>query len=133
MLKIKKEDMAKAEKVIEDHMLELLRIAGRQKMNAKKRQIVKAGKELALLCLWLKSMGADFEGDERICIGQLFSSYPEELKEILAYYEEVKGADVKGYIQGFNPMLRTSLEGVELNVHFKWKRLELPAKGANDG
>ena len=117
--------MAKQKKVSEAYLQELMKKVQAQEKKDQYRIIVKAGKELALLCLWLKWMirgsKMSIENDIPAYLAQYFEKYPEELKVILGYYEDIKDLDVSRCFQGFTSRISDG----ELLVHFLWKPVEL--------
>ena len=100
------------------------RIAREQKEKESK-VIIQAGKELAVLLVWLFQVGMPIdleEGKEHIVM--FLKDYPKELVEVLKYYEGIKEYDVRKTMRTICP----SIVNNELRVRINWKIYDLPIK-----
>lgn len=103
------------------------RIAREQKEKESK-VIIRAGKELSVLLVWLFQVGMPIdleEGKEHIVM--FLKDYPKELVEVLKYYEGIKEYDVRKTMRTICP----SIVNNELRVRINWKIYDLPIKDEN--
>lgn len=114
---------SKKKAVSDDYLAEVLKKMEAQSQKERHKKIVLAGKELVLLCLFLKSVGLIIESDIPTSVASLLKDYPEALKEVLAFIEDYGQKPVLGkkLIQGFN----TSISDGQLKIHFLWKTSDL--------
>lgn len=88
------------------------------------RSILTAGKELVLMCLWFESVGAQLQDNIPSFIASILGKHSAELKEALAFYDDMKGQAVKALLMGFEVNITGDfVEGVKLWLHPKWKKL----------
>jgi len=87
-----------------------------------RRALVKAGKELALLIVWMQNKGANLQGNLQGRIEALLKSAPDAKKEVVAFYRALQDvpAITSALFKGFNMMI---CEG-ELQIHFNWKNID---------
>lgn len=108
-------------KVSEEYLQQVMKRVGAMKMQNGKKQMLQAGKELVLLCLWVEAVGAKPSTDVPTFLAELFMDYPDELKQILAFYESIKERPsiTKGLIQSFSIKIISG----ELYAHFTWQKM----------
>ena len=92
-----------------------------QKEERLNKQASDAGKELALLYLWMKSSGLSLQVDDELLFADLLKDYPKALKETMNFYNILKDHPSvwKHLLIGLEPAI---MEGL-LQIHFNWRKI----------
>lgn len=104
----------------------------RQKEKSKK--VIQVGKEMAMFLCWLQEVtNAPLitEDNIRIWIAQLLEDYPEELKKVLVYYDNLKGFSTKWNFKGFSCEYDCLDKGA-LWLSIKWEDMNPPTELLNN-
>lgn len=100
---------------------ELLAKAQKKRQTAEHKQAVRKGEEIALICLLLQEAGLNFETGIKDYLAEYFQNSPDELKEILKFYDRVSQVKPSGWLK--SARLESFQEGGQNSiwVKFVWK------------
>ena len=89
---------------------------------ARRKALVKAGKELALLIVWMKYKGVELQGNLVGRIKALLKSAPDAQKEAIGFYNALQDAPAitGALLKGFDMMIYQG----ELYIRFNWKDVD---------